>query len=436
MNPARIRALNNKEIHINKPVAYWMSRDQRVHDNWALLFASKRAESQSVPLYVFFALTNTFLGATHRQYDFMFRGLEEIERELERHNIHFRLIIDTPEEGIVKLTKEYDIGTLVTDFSPLRIGRMWREKISNQIDCIMYEVDAHNIVPCFEVSKKQEYAAYTIRGKINKLLGTFLEPYPLLSKHPNGITNKTNWEDIRSRMTYDASVKPVDWIIPGEKAASNQLSTFISKKLPTYDIARNNPKLQAQSDLSPYLHFGHISSQRIALEVAKSDVSSSAKEAFLEELIVRKELSDNFCLYNPHYDSYEGFTDWAKKSLTKHLSDTREYIYTKEEFEYGKTHDELWNDAEMEMVIKGKMHGYMRMYWAKKILEWTETPQDAMQIAIYLNDKYELDGRDPNGYAGIAWSIGGVHDRPWFDRAVYGQIRYMSGNSLKKKFKL
>jgi deoxyribodipyrimidine photo-lyase len=207
---------------------------------------------------------------------------------------------------------------------------------------------------------------------------------------------------------------------------------------------RNNPTRDAQSNLSPYLHFGQISAQRVALEVLKYlSLPPFAREgteggishaAFLEELIIRRELSDNFCFYNRDYDNFEGFPDWAKKTLNKHRKDRRDYIYTVKQFEHAKTHDDLWNAAQMEMAKRGKMHGYMRMYWAKKILEWTESPEKAMEVAIYLNDQYELDGRDPNGYAGIAWSIGGVHDRAWNERPIFGKIRYMSYNGCKAKF--
>ena len=212
------------------------------------------------------------------------------------------------------------------------------------------------------------------------------------------------------------------------------LETFIQKKLNRYNDQRNDPNEDGQSDLSPYLHFGQISAQYIALRVEKSSAPENDKVAFLEELIVRRELADNYCYYNPHYDSYEGFPDWAKQTLEEHTNDKREYLYSNEELENGKTHDEIWNTAQKEMVQKGKMHGYMRMYWAKKILEWTKTPKEAMEIAVYLNDKYELDGRDPNGYVGCAWSIGGVHDRAWFERPIFGKIRYMNANGLKRKF--
>ena len=247
------------------------------------------------------------------------------------------------------------------------------------------------------------------------------------------------------------------WIQGDHASAKKALDAFIDTGLERYGSERNDPNARAQSNLSPYLHYGILSAASIALAVIEKvdapiqDILEASRNkakidpkkqptlldnagAFLEELIVRRELSDNFCFYNSSYDSVEGFPEWALRSHAKHRKDKREYLYTLNEFEEGRTHEALWNAAQLEMVKTGKMHGYMRMYWAKKILEWTESPEEAMKVAIYLNDTYELDGRDPNGYAGIAWSIGGVHDRAWFERPVFGQIRYMNANGCKSKF--
>ncbi len=239
---------------------------------------------------------------------------------------------------------------------------------------------------------------------------------------------------MKKSLNVDRKVFEVDWIKPGEKAANQVLNDFIEHKLVLYDANRNDPNIDGQSNLSPYLHFGHISAQRVSLEIQKKSTSASEQEEFLEELIVRRELSDNFCFYNENYDNFKGFPDWAKKTLNEHRHDRREYIYSLDQFEKAQTHDDLWNAAQKEMVKSGKTHGYMRMYWAKKILEWTEGPEEALKIAIFLNDKYELDGRDPNGYVGIAWSIGGVHDRAWFPKPIFGKIRYMSYKGAQSKF--
>jgi len=430
----RIQKLNEKEINNSGPVIYWMSRDQRVHDNWALLYSQELAKENNLPLAVVFCLNPNFLEATIRQYDFMIKGLQEVEENLNELNISFFLLEGSPEEEIVKFCKNKDVSALITDFSPLKIGRKWRNKISKEIDCSMSEVDTHNIVPCFYVSDKQEFAAYTLRPKIKKLLNEFLTDLPAVKHQEHTIKKeKIDWENLYKKLDIDFSVKPVDWIHPGYKNGMKMFRQFLENKLDTYNEDRNNPNLDKSSNLSPYFHFGQVSPQRIAYEVNEK-IQNDRKDSFLEEMIVRKELADNFCYFNQNYDNTHGFPNWAQESHKLHVKDLREYIYTKHELENAKTHDPLWNASQMEMVKTGKMHGYLRMYWAKKILEWTETPEDALKIAIYLNDKYELDGRDPNGYTGIAWSIGGVHDRPWFTHKIFGKIRYMNFNGCKNKF--
>jgi deoxyribodipyrimidine photo-lyase len=239
---------------------------------------------------------------------------------------------------------------------------------------------------------------------------------------------------ITKSLKVNKEVEEVTWIKPGEKAAVKSLKDFLKNRFTKYSEERNDPNKNALSNLSPYIHFGQISAQRIALTVQQFYQKNPSADAFLEELIVRRELADNFCYFNKNYDSFDGFHEWAKESLNKHRKDKRDFVYSLEDFESANTHEDLWNAAQTELLVKGKMHGYMRMYWAKKILEWSKSPEDAMRIAIYLNDKYELDGRDPNGYVGCAWSIGGVHDRAWTERPVYGKIRYMNRNGAVRKF--
>jgi deoxyribodipyrimidine photo-lyase len=407
-----------------------------VHDNWALLYAQELAEEQGVELVVAFCLVPYFLEATIRQYGFMLAGLKEIEEELAKHNIAFHLLLGDPIENIPIFADKHKAGTVVTDFDPLRIKRKWKEAVAHSCHCAMHEVDTHNIIPCRVASAKQEFGAYTLRPKIHKVLEEYLTPFPLLKhqNHPISRSKKIDWPAVRKSLRVDMDVPEVQWCIPGERAAKRVLKKFIDERLVRYEQDRNDPMKDAQSHLSPYLHFGHISSQRVALEIKKVKSDQASVDAFLEELIVRKELSDNFCYYNENYDSSDGFPAWAKKTLAAHAEDSREYTYTRQALEKARTHDPLWNAAQVEMIKTGKMHSYMRMYWAKKILEWTKNPDEAMQYAIFLNDKYELDGRDPNGYVGVAWSIGGVHDRAWSDRPVFGKIRYMSYNGCKSKF--
>jgi len=437
INLKRVKTLKEGPIKAG-PVLLWMSRDQRAKDNWALLFAQELALEQKAPLAVVFCLVPEFLGATTRQYHFMLRGLEEVEQNLGKKNIPFFLLAGSPEEEITKFIRKYHVSSLVKDFDPLRIKRTWTEAVTATLDIPCYEVDAHNIVPCRVASPKQEYGAYTFRPKIRRLLPEFLEEYPPLRKHPFPWQEKrTDHDFLESFRTLSVDTVPeADWTKPGEKAAFRLLRRFIEKKLTTYDTSRNDPSADGQSGLSPYLHFGQIAAQRVALEISNSLAAKKSRDAFLEELIVRRELSDNYCFYNKNYDTFGGFPEWAKKTLNSHRNDKREYLYACDQLENAETHDDLWNAAQMEMVKRGKMHGYMRMYWAKKILEWTESPEKAMEIAIYLNDRFELDGRDPNGYTGIAWSIGGVHDRAWNERPVFGKVRYMSYNGCKSKFNI
>ncbi|MDD4162612.1 MAG: deoxyribodipyrimidine photo-lyase [Methanothrix sp.] len=435
VNPKRIRSLKEKE-HAKGPVIYWMSRDQRANDNWALLYARELAQKHNCPLAVAFCMAAQFMGATGRQYRFMLQGLKEVEKNLQALNIPFFLLRGEPGKEVLRFLSEMGAGALVSDFSPLRTSREWKTTVAGEIEIPFYEVDAHNIIPCWFASQKQEWAAYSFRPKVHRLLFEFLDEFPLLQNSPerkssswNGVV-ENDWQAAKKSIRADAFADAKS-IKPGEAAAAKQLSIFLEHKLASYERDRNNPNLSGQSCLSPYLHFGQISAQRIALQVLRSMLDAGS---FLEELIVRKELSDNFCYYNQHYDDLQGFPAWARASLRDHEKDKREYLYTLDELERARTHDDLWNAAQQEMLQTGKMHGYMRMYWAKKILEWTASPAAALRAAICQNDRYELDGRDPNGYVGIAWSLGGVHDRAWKERAIFGKVRYMSYNGAKSKF--
>ena len=434
IHPSRIYQLNDKDERTG-PVIYWMSRDQRARDNWALLYAASRAAETGSALEVVFCLLPHFLGAQWRHYSFMLKGLQEVEKTLAGMNIPFRVIPGDPVKNITDLLQKREAGLLVTDFDPLRVKRHWHYAVANMAEVRCVEVDAHNIVPCRHVSQKQEYAAYTLRPKIEKLLHEFLHEYPEIESIGQDVNTAPNdWKVLHESLQVDDIADEVTWITPGEKAAAGMLDEFISDRLPRYHLDRNDPNMDAVSRLSPYMHFGQLAPQRVALEVRQADAPQEAKNAYLEELIVRRELSDNFCLYNDKYDRVEGFPDWAKKTLNEHRDDQREYTYSLEELERGQSHDRLWNAAQRQMVDTGRMHGYMRMYWAKKILEWTESPEQAMEYAIYLNDRYQLDGRDPNGYTGIAWSMGGVHDRAWQERPVFGKIRYMNEKGSRRKF--
>jgi deoxyribodipyrimidine photo-lyase len=329
---------------------------------------------------------------------------------------------------------QYNAAAIFTDFDPLSASLFNRLKVASIVPCPVYEVDSHNIVPARFISQKVEFGAYTLRPKINRVLSEFMVDIPSPIEHPFPFLQDSpliDFDAILSQLNVQNDIQPVQGIYGGEYHAQEAFSLFIKNTLSTYHL-RNDPNAKAVSGLSPWLHFGHISSQRIAYTI--KDIQSEQSLSFLEELIVRKELADNYCLYADSYTDSKGFPNWAQITHSIHRHDSRDYIYTLEQFKNAETHDELWNAAQCELVFTGRMHGYMRMYWAKKILEWTHSPEEAQTIAIYLNDAYQLDGRDPNGYTGIAWSIGGVHDRAWFERPIFGKIRYMNANGCKSKF--
>jgi deoxyribodipyrimidine photo-lyase len=417
------------------PVVYWMSRDQRAADNWALLWAQQEAISRKKGLLVVFCMVANYPGATLRHYSFMLQGLKEVQQKLGSLNIRFKILTRSAEEILPPFLRKIDAHLLVSDFDPLRIKQQWKKKLTAELTVPFFEVDSHNILPAWVVSEKKEYAAYTLRPKVKRLLDDYLTDIPIINKHPFNCETASMAVDVDGLAAGVADKSPVkgDMMEAGEAAAHRALDG-ISRKLQGYGDDRNNPCVNGQSGMSAYLHFGQLSPQRLAWTVSRSRLPAETKEVFLEELVVRRELSDNFCYYEPGYDSFDGFPEWARKTLDQHRNDKRDYLYSLEEFEQGQTHEELWNACQIDMVQSGKLHGYLRMYWAKKILEWTPDPETALEYAITLNDRYSLDGRDPNGYTGIAWSIGGVHDRAWRERAVFGKIRFMNEAGCRRKF--
>jgi len=420
-------------------VVYWMSRDQRVQDNWALIYAQRLALKEKVPLLVCFCLVPKFLQATLRQYAFMLKGLKSVQKELHDLNIPFSLLLGEAKAVLPDFVKKHKIGGVVTDFAPLRVPRSWVDEVAKKLpeDVPLCQVDAHNVIPVWVTSDKLEYAARTIRPKINKHLPAYLTEFPDVISHPHKSSSKfenpfKNMDELMAFLQIDRTVGEVEWAKPGTDEAFKTLKSFIDVRLRLFDEKRNNPNFDALSNLSPWFHFGQISVARCILEVKKSH--HKGKDAFIEEAVVRRELSDNFCYYNENYDNLDGASEWARKSLNDHRKDTRKPLYKLDKFEQAKTHDDLWNAAQNQLRIEGKMHGFLRMYWAKKILEWSESPEKALEIAIYLNDKYNLDGRDPNGFVGCMWSICGIHDMGWKERTIFGKIRYMNYDGCKRKF--
>ncbi len=421
----------------NGPVIYWMSRDQRAADNWALLAAAHAASALSRPLRVFFCLAPAFSGASSRHYGFLAEGLRQVAGSLAAKNIPLEILTGKPGITAGKRAHSMNAALIVTDFDPYPEKRSWKTDLLKTASCPVAETDAHNIVPSWIASPKKEYSAATFRRKVSPLLPEWLTDIPEIEPMPP--MNMEGTAPFAFPGTFPASLSapdtgdPLDWIAPGEHAAAERLRIFLREGLERYGQERNDPGLDGLSGLSPWLHFGHLSAQRAAFAVSATPESESSK-AFLEELIIRRELADNFCHFEEAAGTYGGLPEWSRKTLDAHRKDSRPVLYDIHTLEKARTSDPLWNAAQREMTSRGKMHGWARMYWAKKILEWSPSPEEAFKTALFLNDRYELDGRDPNGIAGLSWAIGGLHDRPWPERPVFGTVRYMNYGGAARKF--
>ena len=418
-------------------VVYWMQRAQRAIDNPALDAAVEAANALHKPVVAFLAPIPFYPHANLRHYRFLNEGIPDIAADLAKRNIGF-VLRRYPDHSLAKFCEEVRPALVVGDENPLREPEGWRTKAAKKLNAPFWTVDADVIVPS-KLLENAHYAAHTIRPRLLPLLKQHL----IASTNPHAHVSWKKPEDVFSldqscRITegwnIDRSVLPVSQWRGGSTAAARLLREFLQHKLNGYRTQRNKPEVDHTSRLSPYLHFGNISPITVALAVQNADAPDADKQAFLNQIITWRELSVNLVRFNPDYDSFECAEPWAHRTLAKHKKDHRPILYTESQLENAETHDQLWNAAQMQMVNTGWMHNYVRMYWAKKILEWSPTPAEAYHIAVRLNDKYELDGRDPNGYAGVAWAIVGKFDRAWFERPIFGQIRYMSGESTGRKF--
>jgi len=431
----RVRPLNNEREKSRGYVLYWMQASQRAEYNHALEYAAEQANARRKPLVVYFGLTEKFPEANERHYAFLLEGLKETARSLADRGVRFVLRNVSPEEGAVALSRWADLA--VVDRGYLSVERQWREAAARRVDCPLIQVETNAVVPLEQASPKEEFAARTIRPKIKKELPKYLIPLRAVHLRKDSLKldletlDADDPEGLLARLDIDRSVGRVPNFRGGTSEAKKRLREFITAKLSAYPEMRNDPNADGVSHMSPYLHFGQISPLYIALEVLKS--MDKAAEPYLEELIVRRELSLNFVSYNPRYDQYEGLPSWALRTLTDHRKDAREAVYSRAQLEAAATSDPYWNVAQREMVRTGKMHNYMRMYWGKRIIEWSRTPEEAFRAVLALNNKYELDGRDPNGFAGVAWCFG-KHDRPWPAHPVLGTVRVMTASGLRRKF--
>jgi len=441
----RIKKLNKIDFKKGNYVIYWMQASQRIEYNHALKLAINEANLQNLPLIIIFCLVTNYPSANYRHYKFMIEGLKELSVKLGKMGLLFYTVkTDSPSYLISKISQNASL--VITDRGYTKIQKKWRSDLLRLLSCPFYQVESDVIVPVEIASSKEEFSAATLRKKIWREAKYFLleEKFYLPSINNKSLNIKFmeslsglidlnyNVDRILTSLKIDSSV-PSASFRGGYSEARKILKDFIDNKLPYYAKFARDPSKNFLSNLSPYLHFGQISPLEIAQTVLNSN---SPSNEFIEELLVRRELAINFVNYNNGYDNYSSSVpDWAQKTLSAHLKDKRTYIYSIQDLESAKTHDQYWNAAQKEMLKTGKMHSYMRMYWGKKLIEWTDNPKDAYDILLYLNDKYELDGRDPNGYAGIAWCFG-KHDHPWPDREIFGKVRYMNSAGLERKFNM
>jgi deoxyribodipyrimidine photo-lyase len=421
-------------------VLYWMQQAQRVRFNHALAYSIEEANTRGLPLVVVFGLTDDYPEANERHYAFMLEGLRDVATELKKRKIQFVLKHQSPDLAALSLSP--DASLLVMDRGYLRIQKIWRNRVVKNASCDVVQIETDVVVPVDVVTDKEAYAARTIRNKIHLILDEFwisLDEAPVTRSSLGLVFAGENVLDagdvsgVLTKMKIDRSVGRVAAFTGGEKSAQKMLQAFLSLRINGYAVNRNNPNLNGVSHMSPYLHFGQISPLDILIQMRDAAGETQDTKAYLEELIIRRELSMNFVEHNARYDTYEAIPEWARKTLAAHEDDARESCYDLETWEKAETHDPYWNAAQMEMVKTGKMHNYMRMYWGKKMIEWSETPQRAFEMALYLNNKYELDGRDANSFTGVAWCFG-KHDRPWQERPVFGMVRYMNARGLQRKF--
>ena len=438
IQPTRIKPLNDANIRTGDYVLYWMQQSQRARYNHALEYAVQQANKLDQMLLVAFGLMDDYPEANLRHYTFMLEGLKETSAALASRGIKMVLRRGHPPEVALDLGRRASM--IVCDRGYLRHQRAWRKLVATQALCPVVQVESDVVVPVEVVSDKAEYAARTIRPKIHRHLASYLVTLKQVKvKHPSlGLKIKgielDDTEGFLRKLNLDRSVPPVSNLFKGGTSqATKRFDGFIRHRLKKYIQHSNQPQTDDISHMSLYLHFGQISPLYLALKINRTpDSLKEAKEAFIEQLIIRRELAMNFAYYTSNYDAYACLPGWAQKTLADHRQDKREYIYSQRQLENADTHDPYWNASMMEMKHTGFMHNYMRMYWGKKILEWSSTPQKAFRTTLDINNKYFLDGRDPNSYTGVAW-IYGVHDRAWTERPIFGKTRYMAASGLERK---
>ena len=441
----RVLQLNDKPINEKaRYVLYWMQMYKRVENNHSLIYAIRRANELKLPLVVYEGLKYYYPWASDRIHTFILEGVEEKRKAFEALGIRYVFYLqqdeNSPKNTVAALAR--DAALIVTDDYPCFIIPEHNRRIASRADIPVFAVDSNGVIPMSKFDK-EEYAAYTIRPKIKKLLDRYLVPLPFENIEvacdglevdcPETMVTSKNIRDLVAACDIDHGVPASEHYHGGTIEGRRRLKKFVADILPDYDAARSKPDRDGSSRLSSYLHFGYLSPTEIALAVRDSGAPRESIDAYLEELIVRRELSYNMTLFNEKYDSLDALPPWVHKTMRVHADDERQYLYTLEQLENGETHDELWNAAQREMVVTGEMHNYVRMLWGKNVIAWSPSYEIAFETLVHLNNKYCLDGRNPNSYCGILWCFG-KHDRPWMERPVFGQIRYMTSGSTGKKF--
>ncbi|MGF1632997.1 MAG: deoxyribodipyrimidine photo-lyase [Phycisphaerae bacterium] len=438
----RIHQLNDKPIDpAGVYVLYWMQASQRTRYNHALEYAVGQANDLGQSLLVCFGLMDDYPEANLRHYHFMVQGLADVETSLKRRDI--KLVVKHGHPAEVALHYGKRASVIVVDQSYTRWPRRWYEKVADEAKVRLVQVESEIVVPVESASVKQEHAARTIRPRIQRQWDKFIAPVEhgkvnksSLPLHETGDVDLSDAARACAKLKLDTSVPASPMFNGGETEAQKLFDAFLEARLNGYATERNEVSENKHSFMSMYLHFGHISPVELAVRVRETKQGKpDDRDNYLEELIIRRELSKNFTWYCPHYDSYENIPGWAKKTLAEHRNDERPHTYTREQLVNAETHDDYWNAACRQQVVTGFMHNYMRMYWGKKVLEWHDDPAEAYATLLWLNNRFFIDGRDPNSYGNVAW-VFGQHDRAWTERSIFGKVRYMNSAGLERKFKI
>lgn len=417
--------------------------NRRTRHNHALAHAVRLANEQSLPVLFYEGLTCSYPYASARLHTFILEGVPDTAARLREVGIGYVFYLrrrrSDPDDVLYRLAA--DAAAVVTDDYPTFVARRHNARVPEKIDIPYVVVDSSCVVPMSRIAKR-EYAAYTIRPKIRKLLADCLRPVePLRVTHRyHGLVPQFHTEvlnthipDLVATCEIDQTVRPSSEYRGGSVEAERRLKHFLENNLRRYARQKNEPSAHATSGLSPYLHFGHISPIEVALRVrAYAAEHKLIADEFLEELIVRRELAFNHARYSEDPAALDTLPAWALESMRQHASDPRSPRYDRDQLERCATYDPLWNATQKELLVRGTIHGYYRMYWGKKIVEWSPTYQEALDAMVYLHDRYALDGRDPNTYTNILWCLG-LHDRPWPERPIYGKIRSMSYEGMRRK---